>query len=467
MRWKRLSRLPLSRQLLLLLVPALLLISLAELQSTAREVHRAADAAYDRSLLGALKAIDANVSTESGGLSVELPYRMFEFFELTASGPVHYRVATGDGLVELGSADLPAPPRQLRPGVPQFYDGAYFGEPVRLVAYSRELDRPTSESPSRRLVLQVAESTRSRDEFRQVFVRRAAASSIGFLLLAVGACIAAVALVLRPIRQLSGEVARRAPGEMQPLPVETLPREIRPLAQAINGHMQRSEAQALQQRTFLDDASHQLRTHLTTLRMQVDFARRERDPAEVQAALAALGQELQRAVRSTNQLLSLARSESASLQPAWFDVGELLHDVAKQFLPSARARGLDLGMEGETVRAHGDAALLREALVNLVANAVAYVGEGTVTLSGAGDGMGWSMSVEDTGPGLPPGLRTDAGSRFARVPGVRTGGSGLGLAIAAAIAERHGGVLRTEAREGGSGLRATLWWPRANNLRGT
>ncbi len=134
MRWKRLNRLTLSQRLLLLLVPALLLLSLAELRRTAMDVHRAADAAYDRSLLGALKAVDASVSAESGGLAVELPYRMFEFFELTASGAVHFRVATADGLVELGSADLPPPPRQLTPGVPQFYDGNYFGDPVRLVA---------------------------------------------------------------------------------------------------------------------------------------------------------------------------------------------------------------------------------------------------------------------------------------------------------------------------------------------
>ena len=103
-------------------------------------MRQAANAAYDRSLLGALKSIDADVSTESGGLSVELPYRLFEFFELTASGPVHYRVATADGLVELGSADLPAPPTRLRTGVPVFYDGVYFGEPVRLVAYMRDLE---------------------------------------------------------------------------------------------------------------------------------------------------------------------------------------------------------------------------------------------------------------------------------------------------------------------------------------
>jgi two-component system, OmpR family, sensor histidine kinase TctE len=464
MRWKRLSRLRLARQLLLLLLPTLLLLSLAELRLTAKDVQRAADAAYDRSLLGALKSIDANVSTDSGGLAVELPYRLFEFFELTSSGPVHYRVATADGLVELGSPDLPSPPEPLKLGVPQFYDGSYFGAAVRIAAYTRELEKPAEGSGSRQLVIQVAESTQSRDEFRRVFVGRAAVVSAAFLVLATAACVAAVVFVLRPLARLSSDVAQRSPGELQALPDEDLPGDVRPLVDAINGHMQRTHALAAQQRMFLDDASHQLRTHLTTLRMQVDFALREKDPQEVRAALDALATELQRATRSTNQLLSLARSESVDLQPDTFEASALLQDVARQFLPAARARGLDLGVEADPLQAWGDAALLREALANLVANAVAYVANGSITLRAAGDGLGWSLSVEDTGPGLPAELKSRAGTRFARGHGGHGAGSGLGLAIASAIAGRHAGVLRLDAAHEGTGLRASLWWPRPASM---
>lgn len=459
MRWKRFSDFTLSQQLLLLLLPALLLLTLAELRWTALDVHRAADSAYDRSLLGALKAIDANVSTESGGLSVELPYRLFEFFELTASGAVHYRVATADGLVELGSADLPAPPAPLASGVPQFYDGEYFGDRVRLVAYARELEAPAVGSPSRQIVMQVAESTRSRDEFRQVFVRRAAVASSAFLVLAIGLCIGAVVLVLRPIGRISREVLSRAPGDLEPLPVDGAAPDVRPLVDAINQHLERAQARTNQQRMFLDDASHQLRTHLTTLRMQVDYAVRQQEPAAIQEALGALTLELQRATRSTHQFLSLARSEAAELQAECFDVRDLLEDVARQFLRAAREKHLDLGVESPSFDACGDPGLLREALVNLMANAIAYTPGGSVTLSAARDGLGWSLAVEDTGPGLPPSLAADAGKRFARAPGARATGSGLGLFIARTIALRHGGVLRLEAREGGPGLRATLWCP--------
>jgi len=465
MRWKRLSQLSLAQQLLLLLLPALLLLSLAELRRTAQDVHRAADSAYDRSLLGALKAIDANVSTESGGLAVELPYRLFEFFELTASGPVHFRVATADGLVELGSADLPTAPQVLLPGVPQFYDGEYFGDPVRLVAYTRELERLAEGSPSRHLVIQVAESTRSRAEFRQTFLKRAAVNSFSFLVLAIGFCIAAVLFVLRPIGKISREVISRPAGELQPIPVGMVAPDIRPLVDAINQHMQRTQERTAQQRTFLDDASHQLRTHLTTLRMQVEYALRQQDPAAVRQALEALNLELQRASRSTNQFLSLARSEAVDLRPVRFAVHDLLEDVARQFLRAARDKGLDLGVETTSFDAIGDPALLREALVNLVANAIAYSQHGAVTLKGAGDGLGWSVAVEDTGPGLPDTLEHNAAGRFARAAGSGIGGSGLGLSIARAIMARHHGVLRLEAAGPGAGLNAALWWPRPPDPR--
>jgi len=114
-----LHRFSLRRTLLVVLLPGMLLVVGAELWATWRTAVDAANAAYDRSLLGAIKAMDANISTASGGLGVELPYRMLEFFELTASGQVYYRVATEDGLVEIGNADLPAPRTALVTGRPR------------------------------------------------------------------------------------------------------------------------------------------------------------------------------------------------------------------------------------------------------------------------------------------------------------------------------------------------------------
>ena len=120
--WNRIRQASIRVRLLALLLPAMALATAASLWLTRTDAVASANAAYDRSLLGAIKALDGNVSTASGGLSVELPYRLFEFFQLTASGNVYFRVSTFDGLVEIGNPDLPAPPVTMAPGRPVFYD---------------------------------------------------------------------------------------------------------------------------------------------------------------------------------------------------------------------------------------------------------------------------------------------------------------------------------------------------------
>ena len=456
-------RLSLRQGLLLLLLPTIAAVTTVELWMTRRDALEAANSAYDRSLLGAIKAIDANVSTASGGLSVELPYRLFEFFQLTASGSVYFRVATVDGLVEIGSADLPEPPQPLQLGMPVFYDASYFDEPVRVGAYMRVLDRPLSASAAQHLVIQVAESTQSREAFTRSFVARAAVRDGVVLLLTAFVVAAVVALALRPVSRLASQVRGRKPADLAPLEERGLPVDIQPLVDAINQQLERTRELVQQQRLFLDDASHQLRTPLTTLRTQVDYALRERDPQRLQQTLEALSRQIDHATRSTNQLLALARSDTAALQTGPFDLGELAREVAMDLLPRARARGQDFGIDvpAEALQAWGDRQLLREALANLADNAIRYTPEGgEVTLQAAADQLGWGLAVVDGGPGVSDEDLHRLGHRFVRGRQSAGSGSGLGLAIARSIAERHGGALRIERRESGSGLKAALWWPR-------
>ena len=464
----RLRRASLWRLLALLLLPLLAVVTGVELWMTRHDALEAANAAYDRSLLGALKSIDANIFTVSGGLSAELPYSMLEFFELTASGNVYFRVASSDGLVELGNADLPLPPGPLTPGVPSFYDATYFGESVRLAAYRRAVEGAApaadEDTDASSVLVQVAESTRSREEFTRRFVRRAALRDTLVLALMVLGTAATLALALRPLARLAREVQARSPDDMTPMADSDLPADIRPLVAAANQQMARTQDLVAQQRQFLDDASHQLRTHLTTLQMQIDYARREADAAQVQHTLDAIGGEIARATRSTQQLLALGRSDTAAVEPAPFDLAALLRAVALELLPRARARQIDFGIHTPTPEfmAVGDSGLLREALTNLAANAIAYTPErGTVTMSAAGDDLGWSISVEDNGPGLPAHERDALGQRYRRGSQAAAGGSGLGLAIARSIAERHRGGLRLEEGAGGRGLLAILWWPKS------
>ncbi|WP_260675393.1 sensor histidine kinase [Comamonas aquatica] len=460
-RWWRRSTL--WQRLALWLLPALLLVMSLELWMTRQDALAAANAAYDRSLLGALKSIDANISTASGGLSVELPYRMFEFFELTASGQVFFRVATSDGLVELGSADLPEPAQPPDLATPVFYDAVYFGEPLRVAAYRRALGGVQDAPSQASVLLQIGESTRSRQEFSDRFVRGAMRHDALVLLLLLSGSAVVLMVALRPLARLAREVQSRSANDLTHIDDGDLPADVRPLVAAVNQQMRRSQELIAVQREFLDDASHQLRTHLTTLQMQVDYARRTDDAGQVRTALDALANEIGRATRSAQQLLALGRSDTAAVAMVPVDLQALLRAVALQWLPQARAKRIDLGLQpsaAPALVAVGDPGLLHEALSNLVANAIAYTPvQGSITLSATADAHDWSLQVEDSGPGLTEAERAALGQRFRRGANAGQGGFGLGLSIVRTIAQRHGGRLLLAARSAGPGLHAMIVWP--------
>ena len=456
MHWNRIPRATLRTRLLGVLIPSLLLLLGFSLWLTYGLAVRSAHAAFDRSLLGALRGLDLNVSTESGGLSVEQPFRLFEFFELTASGAVHYRVATDDGLVEIGSPDLPLPEDPLVEGQATFYDAVYLDQPVRVGALVRPLAPPVA--GARRVVIQVAEPVDVRSRFVSAFIRQTVARDalvLGLLALTV---VGVSAWALRPVRRLAQSTRERDPQDLRQLPTADLPQDLLPLVEAINTQVAHTSALMEQRRRFLDDASHQLRTPLTTLRAQLDYALRESDPQRSNEAIGALSRELDHATRATHQLLLLARADEAPLQAETFDLAELAREVALELLPLARAAGVDFGVDAGEAELHafGDREQLREALSNLVHNALVH-GAGPVTLEASGDrAAGWSLGVVDAGPGLAPEVAAQPGERFAKGRGSR--GSGLGLAMAKAVAQRHGGALRIGPGDGGRGVRATLVW---------
>ena len=230
----------LKHKLLLLLMPPLLVLLGGELWLSYRELGVAANSAYDRSLGGAIKAIDASISLASGGLSIELPFTVLEFFQLSNNGRVFYRVSTEDGLVSLGNADLPPPNTKLISNVPVFYDALYFGTAVRIGSYARELDKPLFGHKMQRVVIQIAETRETRTSFahgllKQAIVMDALLVMIVAALLAIG-----IVLALRPLQLLRNEILSRAQDDMTPIEPGNVPLEIRPLVAAINTSQTRS-----------------------------------------------------------------------------------------------------------------------------------------------------------------------------------------------------------------------------------
>ncbi|MBP6337840.1 MAG: sensor histidine kinase N-terminal domain-containing protein [Vitreoscilla sp.] len=465
----------LRRTLLAVLLPGLLMVMALELTVSWRNALAAANAAFDRSLLGAIKAMDANISTASGGLAVELPYRMLEFFELTANGQVFYRMASADGLVDIGNAELPNAPLPLVDGQPQFHDADYFGIPVRVGTYARLLERPLSQgSHASRVIIQVAETLESRQEFTRRLVLESVARDALLLVSALALVVLAVHTGLRPLQRLRADVAQRHNDDLTPIDPEQVPKDVRPLVDAINLHMQRTRQVLQQQRAFIDDASHQLRTPLTTLATQTSYALREADPTQREAALHAIKTQVDDAIRQTNQMLALARADATELQVEPLDLHALAERVTRRLWPLARQQGIDLGLEpldDTLTQPQGHAALLEEALANLLHNALQHTpagGQVTVQAGVVAGAFGGKavLRVADTGPGIAATDRARVGERFLRVADPAAAqarhGTGLGLAIAHAIAQRHGGSLQlAEAHPGQAapGLRVGVEWP--------
>lgn len=458
--WHRLS---LRRTLLAVLLPGMLLVVGVELWITWRTAVDAANAAYDRSLLGAIKSIDANISTDSGGLAVELPYRMLEFFELTASGPVYYRVATEEGLVEIGNADLPPPALPLETGRPQFNDSSYFGVPVRVGSYARQLSRPLAgQDPAQRVVIQVAETLKSREQFTRTLVLQALTRDLVLVLVAGVLLVLVIGWALRPLARLRNEVRTRSPQDLTPIATGGIPVDVQPLVEAINHHVERTRRLGEARRRFIDDASHQLRTPLATLTTQVGFALREPDPGRLQDALLAVKAQLDETVRQTNQMLALARTDSAEVTSEAVSLCSLAEEGTRAWWAEAQARHIDLGLDvpAGPVIAQAHPGLLKEALSNLLHNALRYTpAGGQVTVRVAAEPGEARLMVVDNGPGIPASERLRAGERFFRASNASQPGSGLGLAIVRSIAERHGGRLEVSAGPQGQGLSVAMILP--------
>lgn len=459
--WRQMKKLSLSARLLIVLLPVLTTFSAASLFYTREDLIRSTNSAYDRSLLGVIKSINLNVSNTAGGLSVELPYKQFEFFELTASGHVYFKVSTPDGLVQVGNHDLPNPTEDLLPGKPIFYDALFFDQAVRVGAYlhSEPLEKRRPGEVAEWIV-QVAEGVQSRESFTTNLIQRALVrDSLMLVLIWLGVGFG-LAFGLRPLITLVRQVGSRQSADLTPLAKESIPSELQPLIVAINHQLLRTENLMTKRRSFIYDASHQLRTPLTVLQMQMDFALRETDPSARQEALISLSNQLSHTIRGTNQLLSLAESDAAKVERAPFNLAELIREVVMALLPLADEKNVDLGLEisnHETI-AMGDSYLLSQALSNVIHNAIQHGKErGIVTVSAEVSHIEFLIKVVDDGPCIDFHVMARLGQRFAKGKGSR--GSGLGFAIAQSVMTAHDGKLTVNLLNHKSGTEVCLTWP--------
>lgn len=319
-------------------------------------------------------------------------------------------------------------------------------------------------------VVQVAQPMSHRNRLAAAAALRTLTPLLVILPLLAGLIWYLVGRGLRPLERLAKAVGTRRPDSLAPLTVDGVPEEAQPLVQALNGLLGRLDHAMANQRAFVADAAHELRTPLAALQLQIQLTERADNEAERRAALADLRLGLQRATRVVQQLLTLARqapdaeASSAHAEPAEVDLVELAGLVIAELQPLAEAKGIDLGAErlDAGTAAPGDRDALRTLLGNLIDNAIRYTpAGGRVDVSSwTADDLAW-LEVADNGPGIPADERERVLDRFYRRAGQDQPGSGLGLAIVKAIADRHGAILALDTSPAG-GLRVRVGLPLAS-----
>lgn len=378
-------------------------------------------------------------------------------------GQVVMQTPLRDGGPALGSGELrraqQGPLTLERPLV------AGLDPPARLLARPLVLD-------GRRLVLVVGGSVSTRNAAVRGLEK---ILFIGGPLLLVLVSIAGYGLAvaaLRPVASMRRNATAMAEEDgIRQLPLPAARDEIRRLGETLNRLLARVAQSVAREREFIADASHELRTPLAILTTELEVAAHpDRSPEELREFVESAADEVRMLTRISEDLLMLAQAsaDELPLQLETLDARRTLEDVAHAFRARAAEQGRSIGFEAPAgLWLHADGLRLRQALGNLVVNALNH-GSGSVVLRGARNGDRIELSVEDSGPGLPPEFVDSAFERFARADRRRTGaGTGLGLPIVSAIARTHGGEAGIENRpEGGARAWIALPAAEAERLRG-
>ena len=272
---------------------------------------------------------------------------------------------------------------------------------------------------------------------------------------------------LRPVERMRREAAAISISEPgRRLPVPDTGDEVAELGATLNAMLDRLQDSLEHERRFVAEASHELRTPLSILKAELDLAlSRARTPDELEAALRSASEEADRLASLCEALLAFATAEGTlPLRRTETRLDRLLGEVGAAFTSRAEASGVTIEVDAPAVSAWVDPVRLRQAVDNVMANALDRTPRGGCVRvrAEAVDGV-VRLVFDDSGQGFPPAFVERAFEPFARADAERADrpeGSGLGLAITRAVVAAHGGSASAENRAGG-GARVTLTLRRA------
>lgn len=418
---------------------------------------RAAQNAYDRLLVGAAEQIRETLRVEDGEITTDIPVSAFVALSLSRQERVFYRVVGPGGETLTGYDDLPATP----PGTAaeDVWDTIYRKVDVRIATLRQFMAGAPQPGWA---TIAVAHTTASRAALERDLTLRA------LLLLGIMSVIAltgvamAVRFALSPLHRISTALAQRQPNDLTPLDVEAPP-EISGLVDAINRFITRLSDRMEDLRHIIDDAAHQIRTPVTALSAQVDLLQAETAPDRRQHQIERIAARTAQIGRLVNQLLSQTlvshRARSATLER--LDLREVLRQAAADAVPVALDRDIAVSfdMPDRPAEIEGDPVTLREALRNIIDNAIQHGTRTRLRLAVQSGATAITAEIADDGPGIPESQWPLVTRRFWRAAG-EGDGFGLGLAIAADVAKAHAAALSfAQAENGDFAVRMTF--PRA------
>jgi heavy metal sensor kinase len=319
------------------------------------------------------------------------------------------------------------------------------GTPVRMVSRRHVLD-------GHPLLIRLAYSERP---IWARFEEFAVASLLALPIVLVLAGLAGYLLTrsaLAPLQEMARRAGRITSERLhERLPVGEAGDELDHLAGVFNNLLRRLEQSFEQLRRFTSDASHELRTPLASIRSVGEVAlRKNGSREECRDAIGSMLEEVNRLTALVDGLLTISRADTGRIQlhPTVFPAMALAREAAGLFEVLVEEKGLQIAIEGdEGLSLAGDRMFLRQALVNVIHNAVKYTPPGGSISVSVHDQAPGSIQVEvaDTGPGIAPEHSARVFDRFYRVDESRSreaGGAGLGLSIAQWAVRAHGGDIR-------------------------
>ncbi len=428
-----------SRLIVILLIP-LCLVAAAGGYWRYHEALGTGQQLYDKTLFAIALAISRRVTASGGDLIAE---DVLEVVTEYLGDQVFYKVSASDGSFVTGYASGPQEPKGLKttPGRPSFFDSRFQGDPVRAVVYKELVSDGDTQGW---VTIKVWQTTRE----RTVYARTVALQSLALMLAIV--CAAGIVIWfgvnrgLRPLLDLVDAVEIRSPDDLSSIR-RPVPREVTGLVSSMNQLFAKLRKAFAERDALIGNAAHQLRNPIAAIQSQAEVAVRTADPHELRTRVGDIAEAARQTSRLTQQLLSMEKASGRGKRST-FDLSKLAADVARQHAPNVLRRGGNFSFveADKPLFVRGDETMLREAIDNLIDNAVKYgLREGgaiRVGVAKCSSGHA-AVTVEDDGPGIPIEQRDRVFERFFRLNDDNSGGCGLGLAIVSEVAAAHSGTV--------------------------